>query len=187
MTLRKLARQRAFQLLYALEFNQQGFDDAEADFLAGGTKRRKTWDDFSRTLAYETHSHRETLDPAIGRALLNWKVERLVMADRITLRMALTELRHFSNIPIRVTINEYIELAKLFGTEDSPKFVNGVLDRLAKSFPHKDVGGSNRPEAIREAEGEDGLIVDDSEDLAGFEDEPAETASEPETKTEPEA
>lgn len=186
MALRKLARQRAFQLLYGLEFNGLSFADAEKDFLAGGKKRRKNWDDFAHTLGFETHKNREALDPAIARALTNWKIERITVSDRINLRMALTEMRHFPDIPIRVTINEYIELAKLFGTEDSPRFVNGVLDRLAKSFPHKDVGGPGKSGEIQEAEGEHGLVVDDSEELKDFEkdheNEPTE-AEMPETNT----
>ena len=53
--------------------------------------------------------------------------------------MALAELRHFPAIPLRVTINEYVELAREFSGEESTQYINAVLDRLARDFPHKDV------------------------------------------------
>ncbi len=64
----------------------------------------------------------------------NWEVDRLPLTDRIILEMALTEMIHFPNIPVKVTINEYIELSKEYSTPKSRQFVNGILDVIAKAM-----------------------------------------------------
>ncbi len=68
----------------------------------------------------------------------NWEVDRLPLTDRVILEMALAEMIHFPNIPVKVTINEYIELTKEYSTPKSRQFVNGILDVMAKSM--KDSG-----------------------------------------------
>lgn len=68
----------------------------------------------------------------------NWEVERLPLTDRIILEMAIAELLSFPNIPVKVTINEYIELAKTYSTPKSRNFINGILDVIAKEL--KDTG-----------------------------------------------
>ncbi|MEX2595744.1 MAG: transcription antitermination factor NusB [Salibacteraceae bacterium] len=60
----------------------------------------------------------------------NWETERIALLDMILMQMALTELEHFSSIPVKVTLNEYIELAKVYSTPKSKVFINGVLDKL---------------------------------------------------------
>ena len=64
----------------------------------------------------------------------NWEVERLPLTDRIILEMAIAELLLFPSIPVKVTINEYIEVAKMYSTPQSPQFINGVLDNLRKDL-----------------------------------------------------
>lgn len=64
----------------------------------------------------------------------NWEVDRLPLTDRIILEMAITEMIHFPNIPVKVTINEYIELSKEYSTPKSRQFVNGILDVIAKNM-----------------------------------------------------
>lgn len=64
----------------------------------------------------------------------NWEVERLPLTDRIILEMAISELLSFPNIPVKVTINEYIELAKMYSTPKSRNFINGILDVIAKEL-----------------------------------------------------
>ncbi|HEX8039994.1 MAG TPA: transcription antitermination factor NusB, partial [Chryseosolibacter sp.] len=64
----------------------------------------------------------------------NWEVERLPLTDRIILEMAIAELLSFPNIPVKVTINEYIELAKTYSTPKSRTFINGILDVIAKTL-----------------------------------------------------
>lgn len=139
MAIRSLARQRALQFLYALEFSRQSFEETEASFIkTSGARWRKGWDEFTRNLAKTTYEKRKELDADISKTLKNWKIERLPITDRICLRMALCEFREFPDIPLRVTMDEYIDLARLFGTDESPQFVNGVLETLSKEFRHKD-------------------------------------------------
>ena len=64
----------------------------------------------------------------------NWEVDRLPLTDRVILQMAIAELTEFPNIPVKVTINEYIELAKLYSTPKSRQFINGILDVMAKEL-----------------------------------------------------
>ena len=64
----------------------------------------------------------------------NWEADRIADVDMILIKMAITEFLHFASIPSRVTINEYIELAKDYSTNKSGHFVNGVLDKLAKEY-----------------------------------------------------
>ena len=80
---------------------------------------------FSRTLALAGEH-----DTAIEEAASNWDLERIATMDLLLLRMALAEARTFESVPLKVTMNEYIDLAKFYSTEKSSAFVNGVLDKL---------------------------------------------------------
>jgi N utilization substance protein B len=66
--------------------------------------------------------------------LLNWDKERLAMMDLLLMKMAVTELLNHHEIPVKVTLNEYIEIAKLYSTPKSGEFINGILDRLVKNL-----------------------------------------------------
>lgn len=96
------------------------------------------WDDddiqFARDLIAKTQQTREFAVDAIKKSIANWEFERLTVVDRIILEMAIAELLHFPDIDPAVTINEAIEVAKLYSTEKSGIFVNGVLDSLYKKF-----------------------------------------------------
>ena len=147
MGIRHLGRQRALQLLYALEFAAPGepFLDVERLYLMADTSRRRGWGPFARRLAETAYTQREELDEAILPLLRKWTLDRLPWIDRLCLRMALCELRNFPDIPLRVTINEYIDLARLYSTDESPQYVNAMLDQLSRDFQHKDFQ-TNEPE-----------------------------------------
>ena len=72
----------------------------------------------------------EEHDKAIETTASNWDLERIATMDLLLLRMAIAEARTFPSVPLKVTINEYIDLAKFYSTEKSGAFVNGVLDKL---------------------------------------------------------
>lgn len=155
MGTRQMARERALQFLFALEFAPAPveFREVEELFLRGESQRKRGWDDFARALAEKVHSEREALDATIGPALNRWKVDRLPVTDRLCLRMALCEMQSFDQIPLRVSINEYLELAKRFSPEDAHQYLNAVLDNLANDYRHKDFDakkGSKTPEQSRE-------------------------------------
>lgn len=163
MGLRHLARQRALQLLYGLEFNHLPFEEGEQEFLGVNAQRRKPWGDFAHELARRTYAERRRLDGEIRPLLERWKIERIPLTDRICLRMAICEFEHFPEIPLRSTLDEYVELSKLFGGEDSPKYVNGVLNRIAEKFPHKDFERSAGKDKAENPSGQD------AEDAQAFE------------------
>lgn len=95
------------------------------------------WDEdqyFMEELFKQTIDNELVYEEIIGEPLKNWDLERLASTDYLILKMSLAEMTHFSGIPIKVTINEAIELAKQYSTPKSGKFVNGILDTLSKSM-----------------------------------------------------
>ncbi len=88
--------------------------------------------DFAINLAQTAWEHREELDASIEPVLENWSLDRVSRIDRIVLWMALAEMRYFEDIPYKVSIDEAIELAKLFSEANASNFINGILDTLSK-------------------------------------------------------
>ena len=80
---------------------------------------------FNKTIAYESE-----YQEMISQKTKNWEAERIAMMDTLLMRTAITELVHFASIPVKVTINEYIEIAKEFSTPKSNSFINGILDKI---------------------------------------------------------
>ena len=75
-------------------------------------------------------AHRQEFDELIASKSRNWDLTRIALMDRLILRMALTEFFYFKDIPPKVSISEAIEIAKVFSTEESSSFVNGILDAI---------------------------------------------------------
>jgi len=88
---------------------------------------------FARRLAEGVFARLTEVDAAIQRSSHHWKLERMARVDRNVLRMAVCELLFLKDAPAEVVLNEAVELARLFGTEESSGFVNGILDRLIAS------------------------------------------------------
>ena len=85
---------------------------------------------FANLLAEGTTEHLATIDPAIRSAATHWKIHRMPVVDRCLLRSTAYELLYLIDIPPAVSINEAIELAKKYSTEDSPQFINAILDKI---------------------------------------------------------
>ena len=117
------------QVLYALELNPVPVQEA-IDRL--GSKYRKYATDFAFRLINTAWKHKNELDEEIKGFLVNWEIGRVALIDRLLLRIALTEFMHFEDIPPEVTINEMIELSKQYGTDNSKRFINGLLDNVIK-------------------------------------------------------
>ena len=97
--------------------------------LPGFPSQRPFDENLTATLVRGVCAHRVELDEILSRLSQNWRVERLARVDRNVLRLALFELAHCqADVPARVAINEAVELAKRFGSEEAPAFVNGLLD-----------------------------------------------------------
>ncbi|NPV59568.1 MAG: transcription antitermination factor NusB [Actinobacteria bacterium] len=88
--------------------------------------------DFARELVFLYLGNKDAIDSLIGKYADRWSLERMPAIDRNLLRLGIAELIYRPDIPPNVTINEYLELAKSFSTEDSGKFVNGVLGSVAR-------------------------------------------------------
>ena len=89
---------------------------------------------FVRQLLEKTILHAEEYRELVQDNISNWDYDRLALMDKILIFMALTEFIEFHSIPVKVTINEYIELSKLYSTPDSRRFVNGMLDKLSSQL-----------------------------------------------------
>ncbi|MFH1069102.1 MAG: transcription antitermination factor NusB [Candidatus Glassbacteria bacterium] len=82
----------------------------------------------------------EEVDALLAAHLENWSPQRLAVIDRLLIRLAVVEFLYFDDIPPKVTINEYVNLAHDYGTDDSPRFVNGVLDAVHKTIASRAPG-----------------------------------------------
>lgn len=89
-------------------------------------------DEYARELATGVEAHLEDIDAVLGDVSEHWSVSRMPLVDRSILRVATYELLHSDDVPPSVAINEAVELAKVYGGEDSSKFINGVLGRIAE-------------------------------------------------------
>ncbi|WP_028560014.1 transcription antitermination factor NusB [Paenibacillus pinihumi] len=140
---RRLAREIAIQSLYQMEMNEVSAEEAvnmlleearEENEIDAAQDDIKGIDTFVRQLTLGVAEHRQAIDDMLQQYLTGWQVDRLSRVDRQVLRLACYELVYTSDVPPKAIINEAIELAKHFGTEESGKFVNGVLGRLLKAL-----------------------------------------------------
>ena len=128
---RRRARECSVQFLFGLEFTRYDWREAIEDYWRMNPARPSVKQYAEHTVA-GIHAHLEELDSAIAATLENWSPERVGKVERGILRLALFEMRYATDVPAAVAINEAIELARQFGDDDAPRFVNGVLDRLQK-------------------------------------------------------
>jgi len=132
MRKRRRARELALQGLYAWEVSGNPLEIVLKDLST--REENEEIITFASNLLSKTTEHQKTLDRNVTGVVENWDFKRIALVDRLVLRLALCELFYFDEIPPKVTINEAIDLAKKYSTEDSGRFVNGVLDSLYKKF-----------------------------------------------------
>ena len=89
---------------------------------------------FVKDLFHQTALRNEEIEKLIGDKTKNWEVERIALMDVLLMKMAITEVLHFSSIPVKVTLNEFIEISKIYSTPKSKIFINGILDKLVADF-----------------------------------------------------
>lgn len=130
---RRKARELALQFLYKLDVSGESFSaESVGKFVEEfGDKDEDT--DFALLLIQNAERHKEQIDSLISQHLENWTLDRLSTIDRNILRFATCELVYFLDIPVNVAINEAIEVAKKYSLEESATFINGVLDKVARS------------------------------------------------------
>lgn len=129
MKVRRRARAAVLQTLYELDFT-----DHDAKIALGARFEDNSLPEaaqsFARTLTIGVQAYRVYLDSVVGELAPEWPIEQIAAVDRNVLRIAIYELLFEPDIPPKVAINEAVELAKMFGGESSPRFVNGVLGSL---------------------------------------------------------
>lgn len=133
---RREAREATIQFLFSHDLNDETLPDQCADFWEL-RKARKKVQDFANELIKGIFEQGEELDQAISAASENYTLDRLSPIDRNILRLATYEILHRDDIPAAVSINEAIEIAKRFGTAESPGFINGVLDGIRRNQKKK--------------------------------------------------
>ena len=94
-------------------------------------------EDFVKILFRKAVLHQEKISKLIDNNTTNWEVERIALMDILVMQLAVTEILEFSEIPVKVTLNEYIEIAKYYCTSKSSTFVNGILDNIVKEIRKK--------------------------------------------------
>jgi N utilization substance protein B len=127
---RRFARELALQTLFSVEVGKQDPDDALEQNLSRSVEGDRA---FVKDLVFGTLEHAAQTDTFIAPLLEGWTLERLPTVDRLLLRMGVFELRYHPETPKAVVINEAVELAKKFSTEDSGRFVNGVLSNASRT------------------------------------------------------
>lgn len=131
MGARRSGREVALQVLFQVELTQQSADRALSLFWKHH-EADPEGKDYAESVVRGVERHLEQVDEKLRAASTHWRLERMARIDRNLLRMGAWELLHQTDVPVAVVIDECIELAKSFGTEESPSFINGVLHRVAE-------------------------------------------------------
>ncbi len=134
---RRMARELTLEALYRFDLTGENPSLLIEDILAR-KKYPAEVKEFARKLIEEVYRHIDEIDDTLKKKLEHWELHRLASIDRTILRIGCGELAYFDDVPFKVSINESIELAKKYGDHDSGKFVNGILDAVARKR-------SNRP------------------------------------------
>ena len=129
MRTRTLSREAALQYLYEVDMVGPGEAEEVAPFLERQLGRREARE-YAAVLIRGVLASRDVLDKVLAEASENWSLERMSAVDRNVLRIGAWELRRPDEVPPKVAINEAIELARRFSSEDAAGFVNGILDRI---------------------------------------------------------
>ena len=134
---RRKSREFAMQMLYQWEICGYTPAQVQATFFAN-QKADADVEGFARALFEGAVMNIDQLDRLVREHAENWRLERMAAVDRNILRVALYELLHHPETPVAAVINEALEIARRFSTEDSVEFVNGVLDGVRKTLPRRE-------------------------------------------------
>lgn len=131
---RRQARENALQILYQLELSGSPLEEVKETFWGREVEVDPSSKAFVNQLVDGVVQERENVDKWIEQYSSHWRLSRMPAVDKNILRLAIFEMQNCKEIPLKVTLNEAIEIAKKFGSEESGAFVNGVLDRIAKEI-----------------------------------------------------
>ncbi len=159
MVRRRAARELALKVLYAVDVGRADPEKeleyaALSEYLGKGLSPETVA--FCRGLVAGTLASAKDIDDRIRELAREWSLWRMAAVDRNVLRMAIYEMLNLEDIPYSVSINEAVELAKKYGTEESGRFVNGILGNLAKGLPPKSEPGAQAETEEEPESGEPG-------------------------------
>lgn len=136
---RRLARERVMQMLYAHEMSGNDLDAIFFETIQKELAEEQPALEFARELTLKLSSNREEIDRIITEHLKHWELRRVALIDRLLIQMGITELLYFPEIPPKATINELIEIAKDYSTDESGKFINGLLHAVLTDLKDRGV------------------------------------------------
>jgi N utilization substance protein B len=131
---RRLSRELVIQFLYLTEMNEGEIANQLEAFWEKNTCKEEGVKSFTEDLLNTIFDHNKEIDARLEKYSDNWTLSRMTVIDRNLLRMAASELLYSKSVPPKVAIDEAVEIAKKFGTADSPNFINGILDRILKEL-----------------------------------------------------
>lgn len=130
---RRQTREKVLQVLYAHELSGEPILPIMEEMLAELKPNRDDFE-FAKALVHSVLQHLREIDRIIKSKVMHWESDRIAVVDRMILRMGIAELLYFPDIPPKVTINEAIEIGKVFSTSNSGRFINGVLDAILEQL-----------------------------------------------------
>ena len=131
---RRSSRELVIKFLYLVEMNEGDADAQRLEFW----ERNPCQPDiqgFADEILDNIFQHRNDIDSCVERFSENWTMSRMAVIDRNVLRLATSEILYGKTVPPKVVIDEAVEIAKKFGSGDSPQFINGILDRILRENP----------------------------------------------------
>ncbi len=129
---RHRSRELALQTLYACEVGTTQDWQSTLERIADDSALPAEVKKYARELVCAAFNSLQQIDSIIQERAANWDLKRMAAIDRNILRLAVTELKNYPQVPAKVVIDEAVELAKTYGTDDSGKFVNGIIDSIHK-------------------------------------------------------
>ena len=131
---RHRSRELALQTLYACEIGTTEDWQNTLEKIAEDSALSQEVKKYAKDLVCNTFDFLEQIDLLIQERAANWDLKRMAAIDRNILRLAVAELKNYPQVPAKVVIDEAVELAKTYGTDDSGKFVNGIIDSIHKKM-----------------------------------------------------
>lgn len=129
---RRAAREEAFKIIFQIDLGKNPWKEVLSRNLRD-SELSEEGKIFLKQLVEGTITHLTEIDAEIIKYAQDWKIDRMLSTDRNILRMALYELKYLDEIPVGATVNEAVELAKIYGDDDSARFINGILGNIIRS------------------------------------------------------
>ncbi|HJO56935.1 MAG: transcription antitermination factor NusB [Nitrospinaceae bacterium] len=133
---RRSSRELALKFLYQSELNEGNVDEQMESFMERNSSKDEI-DVFMKELVEAVIKHKKEIDEIVQKFSDNWVLDRMTVIDRNILRIGTCELLFNFSTPPKVAINEAVDIAKKYGNEDSPEFINGILDKIYKEIGQK--------------------------------------------------